>query len=83
MCADHYVNPINGMDIYDDERFRSEKIVLDFIQMREIIYEQFGKSNFVSSLSIIDVFMFLSVEEVKLLLSQYDLVKKMVSNEIK
>jgi hypothetical protein len=81
--ADHYINPINGMDIYDDEKFRSEEIVLDFIQMREIIYEQFGKSDFVSSLSVIDVLMFLSVEEVKLLLCQYQLVKKIVTNEIK
>jgi len=83
MNANHYINPINGMDIYDGEKFQSEKIVLDFIKMREVIYDQFGKSDFVSSLSVIDVLMFLPLEEIKLLLGQYDLVKKMITNAIK
>ena len=43
--SDHYINPINGMEIYDSERFKSEKIVLDFIKMNDIIYSQFKNSN--------------------------------------
>ncbi len=80
--AEHYINPINGMEIYDSERFQSENIILDFIRMNEIIYAQFRNTEFVPALSIIDVLMFVSVEEAKKLLTQYTLVKKINTNAV-
>ena len=80
--ADHYINPINGMVMYDNERFHSENIVLDFIKMDDVAYDQFQKTDFIPSLSIIDVFMFVNVEEIKKLLDQYTLVKKINTNAI-
>jgi hypothetical protein len=80
--ADHYINPNNGMEIYENEKFNSQNIVLDFIRMNEVVYNQFKKSSFVPSLSIIDILMFVNVEEAKMLLGQYMLVKKISTDAI-
>lgn len=74
--ADHYINPQNGMEIYSEDQFAAKNIVLKFIKMDDIIYGQFEKDKFVSSLSIIDVLMFVDLNEVKQLLKQYILINK-------
>lgn len=56
-CAQSYINPIGGLELYCKERFEKEGISLNFIRMDSISYQQFGRE-FVSSLSIIDVMMF-------------------------
>jgi hypothetical protein len=62
--ADRYVNPIGGVELYSRERFEEEGIELAFIRMNELVYPQ-GKQAFQPSLSIIDVMMFNSKEQVK------------------
>jgi len=71
--ADVYVNAIGGKELYSYEDFAEEKITLKFIKTLDIEYNQF-KNEFVAWLSIIDVLMFNSPEQVKLMLNKYELV---------
>jgi len=68
-----YINPIGGMGLYDKEYFRSNGIKLRFIKSNEIIYKQFV-NNFHPFLSIIDVLMFNSKEEIKNMLNKYKII---------
>jgi hypothetical protein len=72
--ATHYVNAIGGMRLYAAEHFARYGIQLSFLKTRPITYPQFGAS-FVPDLSIIDVMMFNSVEQIRLLLDEYDLLE--------
>lgn len=75
--ANHYINPIGGMEIYENNLFIQEKIKLNFLKTNTISYPQYGSINgFVSNLSIIDVIMNNSVEEIKELLTQFQLAVK-------
>ena len=71
--GNHYINPIGGVDLYSKEKFLEEGIKLSFIKTRYIRYKQFD-TEFIPNLSIIDVLMFNSKEEVKKLLDEYDLI---------
>lgn len=61
--ASTYVNAIGGIELYSRDVFRSKGIDLKFIKSRPFEYEQFGNS-FIPWLSIIDVLMFNSSEQV-------------------
>lgn len=71
--ADTYVNPIGGKELYDGGEFEKQGIKLRFINTDEIVYKQFGNS-FVEKLSIIDVIMFNSREEIRDMLDKYTLI---------
>ena len=71
--ATHYINPIGGMSLYSKEIFNDNDIVLNFIKSFKIEYQQF-KNEFIPWLSIIDVLMFNSVEDIKKMLIQYELI---------
>lgn len=71
--ANHYINPIGGMEIYDKGLFENRGVKLNFIQTDFLSYKQ-GNSTFVSGLSILDVLMFNSKDEVLELLKKYTLV---------
>jgi len=72
--ADTYCNSIGGTELYDKTVFRENGINLYFHSMdSDIAYPQFGKE-FVPNLSIIDVMMFNSVEDIRKLLRRYTLV---------
>lgn len=71
--ANHYINPTGGQEIYTRELFTSNNVKLNFIQSEKIEYNQFG-NEFVPWLSIIDVLMFNSREEIKTMLNKYQLV---------
>ncbi len=58
-----YINPIGGTKLYRGDEFDSEGIKLFFLQTKDISYKQFD-NGFVPWLSIIDVLMFNSVENV-------------------
>ena len=60
--------------MYNKEDFLKNDIQLDFIKTNAIEYQQFI-NEFVPNLSIIDVLMFNSKEEVKKILNQYSIVK--------
>lgn len=68
-----YINPIGGINLYSQERFRNENIKLRFIEMDNIQYHQFN-NEFIPNLSIIDAMMFNNVEEIQKMLNQYKLI---------
>ena len=71
--ANRYINAIGGMELYSKGAFEKLNIELSFIKTREIKYKQYN-NEFVPNLSIIDVMMFNSKEEIKRMLNEYDLV---------
>ena len=70
---DHYINAIGGKTLYDRANFESQGIRLSFLQTKDVQYSQF-KNDFIPYLSIIDVMMFNSRDQVRDYLGMYDLV---------
>ncbi len=62
--AETYINPIGGIELYSKEHFLNEDIKLNFIKANNCIYKQLN-NEFIPFLSIIDVMMFNSKEEIK------------------
>jgi len=71
--ADVYINSIGGVELYNKEVFKQNNIELNFIKSNPIQYKQFN-NEFVSWLSIIDVLMFNSKEQIKEYLNNYTLI---------
>lgn len=71
--ADHYINAIGGMELYDKDRFFAEGITLNFLKTEIVEYKQF-KNEFVPYLSIIDIMMFNSKDQIKEMLDKYTLI---------
>lgn len=71
--ANVYINSIGGVELYDKEIFKQNGIELNFIKSNPIQYKQFN-NEFIPWLSIIDVLMFNSKEEIKKYLNEYTLV---------
>ena len=71
--ASEYVNAIGGKELYDKQLFSEAGIKLNFLKMdTDIVYPQ-GKGQFIPSLSILDVLMFNSKEEIQALLKRYSI----------
>lgn len=68
--ADKYINAIGGSALYGTESFKNNHIDLHFMKTSKIVYKQIGNS-FVPNLSIIDLLMFCSVDEIHRFLSMY------------
>ncbi len=68
-----YINPIGGRDLYTKQDFKKEGINLYFLKPSLPEYKQFNHP-FVSGLSIIDIMMFNSPEEIRSMLNQYALI---------
>ncbi|WP_088833322.1 WbqC family protein [Paenibacillus tyrfis] len=75
--ATEYINAIGGQSLYNENDFRNHNIELRFLKSQPIVYKQF-KNAFIPWLSIIDVLMFNSVEETRLLLQKFELIKAVV-----
>lgn len=71
--ATAYINPIGGVELYSKEVFKNEGIQLQFLKTDSITYKQFN-NEFVPWLSIIDVLMFNSKEEIKKYLTLFKLI---------
>jgi hypothetical protein len=71
--ADVYINSIGGVELYNKEVFKQNNIELNFIKSNPLQYKQFN-SEFISWLSIIDVMMFNSKEQIKEYLNSYTLI---------
>ncbi len=71
--ASEYHNAIGGQELYNKAQFAEKNIVLKFLKTNPIEYNQF-KNEFVPWLSILDVLMFNSVEEINIMLDNYDLI---------
>ena len=68
-----YINAIGGQELYNREIFAEFNIELNFIKTLPYEYKQFNNA-FIPNLSIIDILMFNSKEEVRELLNQYELI---------
>ncbi|MDR6194876.1 hypothetical protein QE357_001928 [Siphonobacter sp. BAB-5404] len=68
--ADHYINPIGGRELYNKDLFAEHGIQLNFIRSERVEYPQLG-GEFTPWLSIIDVMMFNSKEQIQELLKAY------------
>lgn len=68
-----YINAIGGQELYNKEDFKAVAIELKFIKMKPVEYKQF-KNEFVPNLSMIDVLMFNSIENILDMLNKYELV---------
>ncbi len=71
--AGMYINAAGGKELYSKEVFKSRNIDLFFLNPMKIEYKQYN-FDFVPWLSIIDVIMFNSKEEIKILLEKYELI---------
>ena len=71
--ATDYYNAIGGTRIYFQNFFRENGLVLKFLQTEDFSYKQFGEE-FIPNLSIIDIMMFCSQEEISELLNKYTLI---------
>jgi hypothetical protein len=67
-----YINPRGGTDLYDRAVFEERGVELKFIMPFSIAYEQFGATH-VPWLSIIDIMMFNSKNQLSVLLNRYEL----------
>ncbi|KGJ90192.1 WbqC family protein [Thalassotalea sp. ND16A] len=70
--ANKYCNSLGGQTLYSKSDFLEKGIDLSFIKMNSINYSQ-GKNEFVDHLSMIDVLMWNSKEEIIELLGQYQI----------
>jgi hypothetical protein len=68
-----YINASGGKSLYKKDIFKENAIHLNFLEGSIVPYKQFN-SEFVAGLSIIDVLMFNSPEEINVMLDQYELV---------
>lgn len=71
--AKEYYNAIGGVGLYSPGEFESNGIKLRFLKTEAIEYKQF-KNKFVPNLSIIDVMMFNSKDEIRNILGRYSLM---------
>ncbi len=71
--ATKYVNAIGGQELYSKEDFLKENIELNFLRTDEFKYKQFN-GEFIPHLSIIDVMMFNSKDEIKKILNRFTLI---------
>jgi hypothetical protein len=71
--ADEYYNAIGGQKLYSCIDFDTQNIKLKFLKTGTVEYKQFN-NEFIPNLSIIDVMMFNSREEIKFKLEIYDLL---------
>ena len=68
--ADQYINPIGGIELYDEASFGKEKIHLEFLRSIPLVYECFGRPC-IPHMSILDVMMFNPRDEIIKGLSGY------------
>ena len=73
MSAKTYINPIGGTELYRKEDFKNSNLELKFIKTMNFEYSQFDNL-FVPGLSILDVIMFNSKNELKKLISSFELI---------
>lgn len=71
--ATEYINPIGGKELYSKAEFGESNITLRFMQANITEYDQ-QRGSFEPGLSILDVMMFNSPNDIKLMLKNYDLL---------
>ena len=69
-----YYNAAGGRTLYNSQHFEEKGIQLRFLETQNICYKQYTRE-FIPNLSIIDIMMFNSIEEIKVLLQSCCLKK--------
>jgi hypothetical protein len=70
--ASMYINPANGAELYDADAFASHGVALRFLRMdADVQYDQVGSDRHVPALSIIDVLMNCTQEQVLASMARY------------
>ena len=72
MAANTYINAIGGQVLYDYEAFEANNMELCFLKPEIREYKQY-KNDFVPGLSIIDIMMFNSIEDIDMMLTGFEL----------
>lgn len=70
MGYETYVNPPGGKAFFDAKKYKNNNIVLQYLTQEMQVYNQ-RNSSFIPGLSIIDVMMFCSGEEILKMMSRY------------
>ena len=68
-----YINPIGGLEFFDRNKYTNNNITILFQKMKIEEYDQ-KRMLFEPGLSIIDILMFNSIEEINSMLDQYELI---------
>lgn len=71
--ASMYINPPGGVSFFDRSKFERVGIEIKFLEPRLEPYQQFGGSEFLAGLSIIDVMMFNSPDKINRMLKKFEL----------
>lgn len=72
LAADHYINPIGGLELYSRVTFAGHGMALSFLRSQALDYDQFGRKA-IPHLSILDVLMFNGKAGTKNYLSNFTL----------
>lgn len=73
--AKRYINAIGGLELYNNSTFQQAGLELCFLQSHLPRYPQFG-ADFTPYLSVIDLMMFNSQQQLKEMLTDYSLIHK-------
>ena len=73
LSGTEYYNAIGGRELYSAEEFERNGLELKFLKTNDISYKQFNDV-FEPNLSIIDMLMFNTVEDMRLALGEYELI---------
>lgn len=71
--ADEYINPPGGQSFFDKSKYDKNNIKLEFLEINLHEYSQ-KRPDFESGLSVIDVMMFNSPEEISTMLDDYKIL---------
>lgn len=74
LSSDQYMNAIGGQSLYSSPDFQLCGIELKFLKTLDITYPQTSKKKFVPNLSILDIMMFNSPEQINSMLDDYELI---------
>lgn len=74
MKVETYINAFGGQELYSRENFAREGITLKFIKPQLRAYKQIRTQEFVPALSILDVMMNVSRDEIRDMLNDYTLI---------
>jgi len=73
MGASHYINPAGGSYLYNKTHFLNKGLKLSFIKTKSLPYQQFNNHKFIPFLSIIDLMMFNSRQQISYILNEYNI----------
>lgn len=71
LAASEYVNPPGGVSFFNKKKYSDSNIKLKFLKIKDVTYSQ-RRNQFEPGLSIVDVMMFNSPEEIVKMLDQYE-----------